>query len=53
MLEHADRDDPVEAAGGVAVILKFEFRTLSGTPAVAARLRESASCSSDKVMPRT
>ena len=52
MLEHADRDDPVEALRHVAIVLQPEL-DIGRQPALGARWRATASCSCDSVMPVT
>ena len=52
MLEHADRDDAVETLRDVAVVLQGNS-TRPPSPFSSARLRASASCSSESVTPVT
>ncbi len=53
MLEHADRDDAVERSCHVAIVLQPEFDAGPTSLFSAARVRASASCSCDSVMPVT
>ena len=53
VLEHADRDDAVEAAGQRAIVNQLETHMGRRTPAAAARARATLSCSADSVIPVT
>ena len=52
VLEHADRDDAVELAGDLAVVLELEAHG-AGRPSLAARSCEILSCSALSVTPVT
>ena len=52
MLEHADRDDAVEAALDLAIVLELEVHR-AASPSLAARSRETLSCSLLSVTPVT
>ena len=53
MLEHADRDDAVEAALDLAVVHELELRPAAQARPARARSLDSACCSLDSVTPTT